>query len=97
MAASLLDLVDDMLGRIFKSILCKKRMERKKNSECRFDRLKSDKLIYRCRECKEKPFFFPITELIRKFPSTYQFCNGALNKFILLLRKSVYPYEDMSN
>ena len=31
MAASLLDLVDDMLRRIFKSILCKKCMERKKN------------------------------------------------------------------
>ena len=31
------------------------------------------------------------------FPSIYQFCNGNLNKFILLLRKSVYPYEDMDN
>ena len=24
---------------------------------------------------------------------THQFCNGDLNKFILLLRKGVYPYE----
>ena len=23
----------------------------------------------------------------------YQFCNGDLNKFVLLLRKGVYPYE----
>ena len=23
----------------------------------------------------------------------YKFCNGNINKFILLLRKSVYPYE----
>ena len=23
----------------------------------------------------------------------YQFCNGNLNKFVLLLRKGVYPYE----
>ena len=38
-----------------------------------------------------------IEGLIRKFPSIYQFCNGDLNKFILLLRKSVYPYEDMDN
>ena len=38
-----------------------------------------------------------MTELIRKFPSINQFCNGALNKFILLLRKGIYPYEDMSN
>ena len=35
--------------------------------------------------------------LINKFPSIYQFCNGDLNKFILMLRKSVYPYEDMDN
>ena len=30
-------------------------------------------------------------------PSIYQFCNGYLNKFILLLRKGVYPYKDMDN
>ena len=34
---------------------------------------------------------------IRKFSSIYQFCNGDLNKFILLLRKGVYPYEGMDN
>ena len=34
---------------------------------------------------------------MRKFPSIYQFRNGDLNKFILLLRKRVYPYEDMYN
>ena len=33
----------------------------------------------------------------QKFPSVYEFCNGDLNKFILLLRKGVYPYEDMDS
>ena len=44
----------------------------------------------RCEECKKL-----IEGLIEKFPSVYQFCNGDLNKFILLLRKGVYPHEDM--
>ena len=38
-----------------------------------------------------------INELIEKFPSIYQFCNGDLNKFVLLLRKGVYPYEYMDS
>ena len=33
----------------------------------------------------------------QKVSNIYQFCNGDLNKFILLLRKGVYPYEDMDN
>ena len=33
----------------------------------------------------------------QKVSNIYQFCNGDLNKFILLLRKSVYPYEDMDS
>ena len=34
-------------------------------------------------------------ELIEKFPGIYQFCNDNLNKFVLLLRKGVYPCEYM--
>ena len=37
------------------------------------------------------------TELIKKFPNTYTFCNGDLNKFVLLLRKGVYPHEYMDS
>ena len=46
----------------------------------------------RCDECKKI-----IEGLIKNFPSIYQFCNGDLNKLILLLRKGVYPYEDMDS
>ena len=35
----------------------------------------------------------PLNEAIRNFPNTYRFCIGDLNKFILFLRKDVYPYE----
>ena len=34
-------------------------------------------------------------ELIERFASTYKFCNNDLNKFVMLLRKGVYPYEYM--
>ena len=36
-------------------------------------------------------------DLIQRFANIYGFCNGDLNKFILLLRKGVYPYEFMDN
>ena len=34
-----------------------------------------------------------INELIEKFPNTYWFCKEDVNKFVLLLREGVYPYE----
>ena len=53
---------------------------------------KNEKLILKCFNCiqyYEKGFN---KELIERFSSTYEFWNGNLNKFILLLRKGVYPY-----
>ena len=89
--------VDNLYGRIFNSIECKKCMERKIiNSECCFDKIKNGRLVYRCRECKEE-WLRPVNEIIKKFSSTYQFCNGDLNKFVLLLRKSVYSYVYMDS
>ena len=29
----------------------------------------------------------------QRFPNIHQFCNGDINKFVLLSRKGVYPYE----
>ena len=47
---------------------------------------------YRCKECKGTSTK-SINALIEKFPNVYQFCDGNLDKFVLLLRKGVYPYE----
>ena len=59
---------------------------------CDFIGFKDNKLNYRCKECK-KTFTKSIYRLIKKFPRMYQFCNGDLDKLVLLLRKGVYPYE----
>ena len=67
MSASLSDLVDNLSG-IFYSTECKSCMEKIKiNSECRFVRLKKNRLIYRCKKCK-KEWKRPTEGLIRKFP-----------------------------
>ena len=36
-------------------------------------------------------------QLIKTFPSVYQFCDGDLKKFVFLLRKGIYPYEYIDN
>ena len=63
--------------------------------KCNLDyiKTKNEKLIleyYNCKQCYRKKFN---KELIKRFASTYEFCNNDLNKFLLLLRKGVYPYE----
>ena len=81
----------------FNSIECKSCIEKIKiNSEFCFVVLKNNRLIYKCKECKEE-WKRPINELIENFLSVYQFCNGNLNKIVLLLRKGVYHYEYMDS
>ena len=58
---------------------------------------KYEKVIFRCFGCKknyEKDFN---KELIKRFANIYEFCNGDINKLILLLRIGVYPYEYMDS
>ena len=71
-------------------------MRRKKKSVCNFIGLQNNKLYYECKECKKRSIK-PINELIKKFRNVYQFRNGETNKFVLLLRKGVYPYEYMDS
>ena len=53
-------------------------------------------MYYKCKECN-KESFKAISGLIEKFSNMHQFCNGDVNKFVLLLRKGVYPYECMDS
>ena len=53
----------------------------------------NEKLIFKCIDCEkeyEKEFN---KELVERFANTYKFCDNDLNKFLILLRKDVYPYE----
>ena len=70
-------------------------MERKNiRPEWDFIKFKSNRLNYKCKECRKR-CFKSISRLIKNFPIVYQFCKGDLNKFVLLLRKGVYPNEYM--
>ena len=89
MATSLSKLVGNLTDNIHndKCIKCK--------SNLCFVRTMNEKLIFKCIDYEkeyEKEFN---EELVERFANTYKFCDNDLNKFIILLRKGVYPYEYM--
>ena len=87
MSSSLSKLVDNLSEGIHNN----------KCSDCKSDldyiKTKNEKLILECYICKQRYRKKFNKELIKRFASTYEFCNNDLNKFVLLLRKGVYPYE----
>ena len=91
MASSLPKLVDNLSEGIHNN----------KCSDCGsnldYIKIKNEKLILECYNYKQHYKKKFNKELIKRFGSTYSFCNNDLNKFILLLRKGVYPYEYMYN
>ena len=46
---------------------------------------KDEQLIFRCFRFKKNYEKYFNKELIQRFANIYEFCNGDLNKFILLL------------
>ena len=91
MSVSLSKLVDNLSEELHnnKCLNCKSCLD--------YMKTKNKKLILKCFNCEQNYEKNINKELIKRFVNTYEFCNGNLNKFILLLRKSVYPYEYMDN
>ena len=76
---------------------CKSCKEREKISiNCAFIKLENNRLIYKCKKCNDISYK-SVEALKEKFPNIYRFCIKDTNKFILLLRKDVHPYEYMDS
>ena len=54
---------------------------------------KDNQLIFQCLECKKNYQKHFNKKLIKRFENKYQFCNGDINNFVLLLGKNIYPHE----
>ena len=91
MASSLSGLVDNLAEGIHK-IKCK-------DCDCslEYESVKDNLIKYKCLSCN-KDYSNKIYEILKKkFKNTFKFPNKDINKFILLLRKGVYPYEYMDD
>ena len=63
--------------------------------EC--ESVKDNLMRYKCLYCYEDYSKKLDEKLKKKFKSTFKFFNNDINKFVLLLRKSVYPYDYMDD
>ena len=58
---------------------------------------KDELLIFKCLKCSKNHRKYFNKYLIKIFGNTHEFGDGDINKFILLLRKGVYPDEYMDS
>ena len=89
MTTSLSILVDNLTKGILK-IKCK-------DCDCflEYEKVKDNLMKYKCLSCYEDYSNKPDEELKSQFKNIIKFSNNDINRFILLLRKGVYPYEYM--
>ena len=55
----------------------------------------NETLIFECVDCKKEYKKELNKKLMERFSNVYEFCDCDINKFMILLRKGVYPYEYM--
>ena len=89
MATSLSKLVDNLTENIHsdKCVKCK--------SNLCFVKAMNETLIFECVDCKKEYKKELNKKLIERFSNVYEFCDNDINKFMILLRKGIYPYEYM--
>ena len=89
MATSLSKLVDNLTDNIHndKCVKCK--------SNLCFVNAVNEILTLECIDCKKEYKKRLNKKLIERFSNVYEFCDYDINKFMVLLRKGVYPYKYM--
>ena len=91
MASSLSNLVGILAEEIHK-IKCK-------DCDCflEYESVKDNFIKYKCLSCNRNYSNKIDKELKKRFKNTFKFSDNNINKFILLLRKGVYPDEYMDD
>ena len=87
MSTSLSNLVDNLTEEIQKT--------KCKDCDCflEYESVKDNSIKYKCLSGNKNYSNKIDEELKKRFKNTFNFSNNDINKFILLLRKGVYPYE----
>ena len=97
MSTSLSNLIDNLSGRIIDDGKCGSCGSNLEYIAIR----KSGRLLFERFDCKRrysKRFSEKLEEkLTAKFKNIYRFCNKDIDKFMLLLRKDIHPYEYMDD
>ena len=91
MATSLSKLVDNLIEN-FHNDKC----DKCKSSLC-FVNAVNKVLAFECVDCGKEYKKGLNKKLIERFSNVYEFCGYDINKFMVLLRKGVYPYEYMDD
>ena len=91
MATSLSNFVDNLTEEIHQN--------KCKDCDCflEYESVKDISIKYECLSCNKNYSDKIDEELKNRFKNTFKFSNNDINKFILLLRKGVYPYGYMDD
>ena len=93
MSISLSSLVDNLSEGIHDNGKCTKC-----NSSLEYISIsKESRLLFECFDCKKRYTRKFDKKLTKNFKNTYNFCNGDIDTFMLLLGKVIYPYEYMND